>query len=410
MKRITLIVGGMALLLLLISCSKKPETSQNMPIVEGAKIETVQPTSVDDYYEAVGTVRARNSSVVAARIMGTIVALHVREGDTVRAGQTLIEIESREAGIQVQKAQAGVREATDALDEVDRNIRAAESAREAARANEKLANTTFNRYQTLFARRSVSPQEFDEVRAKLEVASAERERAERLLQATTARRKQVLARIDQAKADVSNARVYVSYARLTSPINGIVVSKQTDVGYLATPGAPLLTIENSSRYQLEVSVEESRLGTIHLHDQAELQIEALGNTQLSGSVEEIVPAADPNSRSYIVKVGLPNVADAPLRSGVYGKARFISGQRQALAIPKTAISQRGQLTGVFVVDQSGLARLRLIKTGKEFGERVEVLSGLNTGEQVVMEGPATIQDGTRVREAAPVKRPPIAMR
>jgi multidrug efflux pump subunit AcrA (membrane-fusion protein) len=400
----------MALLLLLISCSKKPETSQNMPIVEGAKIETVQPTSVDDYYEAVGTVRARNSSVVAARIMGTIVALHVREGDTVRAGQTLIEIETREAGIQVQKAQAGVRETQDALDEVDRNIRAAESAREAARANEKLANTTFNRYQTLFARRSVSPQEFDEVRAKLEVASAERERAERLLQATTARRKQVLARIDQAKADVSNARVYVSYARLTSPINGIVVSKQTDVGYLATPGAPLLTIENSSRYQLEVSVEESRLGTIHLHDQAELQIEALGNTQLSGSVEEIVPAADPNSRSYIVKVGLPNVADAPLRSGVYGKARFISGQRQALAIPKTAISQRGQLTGVFVVDQSGLARLRLIKTGKEFGERVEVLSGLNTGEQVVMEGPATIQDGTRVREAAPVKRPPIATR
>jgi len=410
MKRITLIVGGMALLLLLISCSKKPETSQNMPIVEGAKIETVQPTSVDDYYEAVGTVRARNSSVVAARIMGTIVALHVREGDTVRAGQTLIEIESREAGIQVQKAQAGVRETQDALDEVDRNIRAAESAREAARANEKLANTTFNRYQTLFARRSVSPQEFDEVRAKLEVASAERERAERLLQATTARRKQVLARIDQAKADVSNARVYVSYARLTSPINGIVVSKQTDVGYLATPGAPLLTIENSSRYQLEVSVEESRLGTIHLHDQAELQIEALGNTQLSGSVEEIVPAADPNSRSYIVKVGLPNVADAPLRSGVYGKARFISGQRQALAIPKTAISQRGQLTGVFVVDQSGLARLRLIKTGKEFGERVEVLSGLNTGEQVVMEGPATIQDGTRVREAAPAKGSPVAAR
>lgn len=410
MKRIILIVGGMALLLQLISCSKKPETSQQMPVVEGAKIETVQPTSVDDYYEAVGTVRARNSSVVAARIMGSIVALHVREGDTVRAGQTLIEIESREAGIQVQKAQAGVREATDALDEVDRNIHAAESAREAARANEKLANTTFNRYQTLFARRSVSPQEFDEVRTKLEVASAERERAERLLQATKAQQKQVLARIDQAKADVSNARVYVGYAKLTSPINGIVTSKQTDVGYLATPGVPLLTIEDNSRYQLEVAVEESRLGTIHLHDQAQLQIEALGNTELIGSVEEIVPAADPNSRSYIVKVGVPNLAGVQLRSGVYGKARFISGQREALAIPKTAISQRGQLTGVFVVDQSGLARLRLIKTGRAFGDNVEILSGLNLGEQIVIEGPATIQDGTRVREAAPVKGPPVATR
>jgi len=410
MKRITLIVGAMTLLLLLVSCSKKPETSQNLPIVQGAKIETVQPTSVDDYYEAVGTVRARNSSVVAARIMGNVVALHVREGDTVRAGQTLIEIESREAGIQVQRAQAGVREATDALDEADRNIRAAESAREAARANEKLANTTFNRYQTLFARRSVSPQEFDEVRTKLEIASAESERAERFLQATNARQKQVLARIDQAKSDVSNARVYVGYAKLTSPINGIVVSKQTDVGYLATPGAPLLTIENNSRYQLEVSVEESRLGTIHPGDQAQLEIEALGDKELSGSVEEIVPAADPNSRSYIVKLSVPSVAGVQLRSGLYGKARFLSGQRQALAIPKTAITQRGQLTGVFIVDQSGLARLRLIKTGRAFGERVEILSGLNAGEEVLIEGPPTIQDGTRVREAAPVKGPPIATR
>jgi multidrug efflux pump subunit AcrA (membrane-fusion protein) len=400
----------MLLLLLLISCSKKTETSQNLPIVQGAKIETVQPTSVDDYYEAVGTVRARNSSVVAARIMGNVVALHVREGDTVRAGQTLIEIESREAGIQVQRAQAGVREATDALDEADRNIRAAESAREAARANEKLATTTFNRYQTLFARRSVSPQEFDEVRAKLEVASAESERAERFLQATKAKQKQVLARLDQAKSDVSNARVYVGYAKLTSPINGVVVSKQTDVGYLATPGTPLLTIENNSRYQLEVSVEESRLGTIHPGDRAQLEIEALGNKELSGSVEEIVPAADPNSRSYIVKLGVPNVAGAHLRSGLYGKARFISGQRQALAIPKTAINQRGQLTGVFIVDQSGLARLRLIKTGRAFGERVEILSGLNAGEEVLIEGPPTIQDGTRVREAAPAKGPPIATR
>jgi multidrug efflux pump subunit AcrA (membrane-fusion protein) len=408
MKRIILTVGGMVLLLLLISCSTKPETSPQLPIVQGAKIETVQPTSVDDYYEAVGTVRARNSSVVAARIMGSIVALHVREGDTVRAGQILIEIESREAGIQVQKTQAGVREATETLDEVDRNIRAAESAREAARANERLASTTFNRYQTLFARRSVSPQEFDEVRAKLEVASAERERAERLLQATTAKRKQALARIDQARADVSNARVNVSYAKLTSPINGIVTSRQTDVGHLATPGAPLLTIEENSRYQLEVAVEESRLGTIHLGEQAQLQIEALGTKELSGAVEEIVPASDPNSRSYIVKVGVPNLAGVQLRSGVYGKARFVSGQRQALAIPKTAISQRGQLTGVFVVDQSGLARLRLIKTGRAFGDNVEILSGLNAGEQIVIEGPATIQDGARVREA--VKGPPVATR
>ena len=178
-----------------------------------------------------------------------------------------------------------------------------------------------------------------------EISSKRRkERAERLLQATTAKRKQALARIDQAKADVSNARLrWLCKAHFANQWHRS--SKQTDVGYLAIR-TPLLTIEDNSRYQLEVAVEESRLGTIHLHDQAQLQIEALGNTELIGSVEEIVPASDPNSRSYIVKVGVPNLAGVQLQSGVYGKARFISGQRQTLAIPKTAISQRGQLTGV----------------------------------------------------------------
>jgi len=167
---------------------------------------------------------------------------------------------------------------------------------------------------------------------------------------------------------------------------------------MATPGAPLLSIENDSDYQLEVSVEESQLSKINLHDQARVEIEALGNKELTCSVAEIVPASDPNSRSYIVKVGLPNGAGLQLRSGLYGKARFISGQRQALTIPQTAVSQRGQLVGVFVVDQSGIARLRLIKTGKSFGERVEVLSGLKGGEQIVIDTGAAIQDGTRVRD------------
>jgi multidrug efflux system membrane fusion protein len=397
MNRIALITFTL-LLVLALSCSKKPETSQPAPIIQGVKIETVRASAVDDYYEAVGTVRAKNSSVVAARIMGNIINVRVREGDRVRAGQTLIEIENRDSGVQIQKAQAGVREGQGAQDEVQRNIRAAESARRAAQANESLASTTFNRYQQLFERQSVSPQEFDEVRTKLEVAKAENERADRMLQATRAKQSQVLARIDQAKADISSARIYAGYARLSSPINGVVVSKQADVGSMAMPGAALLTIENDSHYQLEVSVEESQLNKIHLHDQVRVAIEALGSQEVTCSVEEIVPAADATSRSYIVKLSLPNATGQQLRSGIYGKARFVTGARQVLSVPQKAITQNGQLVSVFVVDHSGVARLRLIKTGNSFGERVEILSGLNDGEQVVSEIFAQIKDGTRVRE------------
>jgi multidrug efflux pump subunit AcrA (membrane-fusion protein) len=394
MKRISFVILSVALA---VACSKKPEPAQPPPIVSGLKIEAVQPSLVDDYYEAVGTVRAKNGSVVAAKIMGNVVAFHVREGDTVRAGQVLVEIENRDAGIQLQKTRAGVRESQDSLEEVESSIRAAESARAAARANETLTQATFNRYEMLFERRSVSPQEFDEVRARYEIAKAESERADRMLQVAKARHNQVQARIDQAKADVATAQVYIGYSRITAPINGVVVSKHADVGSMAMPGTPLLTIENSSRYQLEASVVESQLAKIGLHDQVRVVIEALGEKEVEGTVDEIVPAADPASRSFVVKVALTNVSGAQLRSGLYGKARFVTGQRKILAIPQVAMTQQGQLTAVFVVDQSGVARLRLIKAGKAFGDRVEVLSGLTEGEQIVSDGVTTVKDGTRVR-------------
>jgi multidrug efflux pump subunit AcrA (membrane-fusion protein) len=385
---------------MVISCSRKAEPEPAAAILSGVKIETLKSSLVDDYYEAVGTVKAKNTSVVAAKVMGNIVAMQVREGDAVRAGQTLLEIDNRDAGIQLQKTQAVVREIQDSLEEVEGSIRAAEAARVAAQANETLAKTTLKRYEVLFERRSVSPQEFDEVRTKYEVARAESEGAHRLLQAAIARRKLMRARVDQAKADVANARVHVGYSRITAPIDGVVVSRQADVGYMATPGVPLLTIENNSHYQLHASVQESQLGKIHLHDQAQVTLEALGNKELSGTVEEIVPAADPATRSYIVKIGLLNVDGTQLRSGLYGKTRFIIGQRKALAVPQAAVTQQGQLVGIFVVDQSGMARLRLVKTGRVAGDYVEVLSGLNEGEEIISAGTAALRDGSRVREVS----------
>jgi RND family efflux transporter MFP subunit len=209
-----------------------------------------------------------------------------------------------------------------------------------------------------------------------------------------AKKRQALAQIDQAKADVANAQVFVSYARITSPISGVVVAKHTEVGSTATPGAPLLTIEDGSRYRLEVAVEESQLGKIGMGQQARVRIDALGADDLEGGVSEITPAADPMSRSYTVKIDLP--ARQGLRSGLYGVARFTSGRKQAILIPQKAVAQRGQLAGVFVVDDAGVARLRLIKTGKAYGENVEALSGLSDGERIVVDGVANVRDGVKI--------------
>ncbi|HEX6187463.1 MAG TPA: efflux RND transporter periplasmic adaptor subunit [Pyrinomonadaceae bacterium] len=386
------------------SCARKQEPAAiSANTVQGVKIETVAKQTVEESYEAVGTVRAKNTSVVSSKVMGSIVAMKVREGDTVRAGQVLVEIDSRDARIQTQKSGAGLVETRGGLDEVERNIKAAESSQAAAEANRQLANSTYRRYQQLLERQSISPQEFDEVRARREVADAEAERADRMLQSLVARRRQALARIDQAKADVASSQVYSSYSRIAAPISGIIVSKQADVGYMAAPGAPLLTIESGSEYRLEAAVQESQINQIHLRDQVQVQIDALGQQELAGTVVEIVPAADPTSRTYLVKISiaLPGGNQQIIRSGLYGKARFITGQTQAMTIPQKAIVVRGQLTSVYVVDPSGIARMRLVQTGKTYSDRVEVLSGLIAGEHVVVDGVAALHDGSRVRDAAP---------
>jgi multidrug efflux pump subunit AcrA (membrane-fusion protein) len=378
------------------SCGKNQEVAaENPPVAKGARVERVSESPVEDYYEATGTVRSKTMTVLSSKIMGTVISLRAREGDKVSAGQALIEIDNRDANAQLQKAGAGLRQAQEGLAEVEQATAAAKSAQAAADANKRLADSTYARYQALFERKSISPQEFDEAKAKRETAEAESRRAADTLKMLAAKERQALAQIDQAKADVANAQIFVSYARIASPITGVVVAKHTEVGSTATPGTPLLMIEDGSRYRLEVAVEESQLGKIRMGQRARLRIDALGADDPEGCVSEITPAADPMSRSYTVKIDLP--ARQPLRSGLYGVARFASGQRQAILIPRKSVTQRGQLAGVFVVDDAGVARLRLIQTGKTYGENVEALSGLNGGERIVVDGVADVKDGARIQ-------------
>jgi RND family efflux transporter MFP subunit len=312
-----------------------------------------------------------------------------------------VEIDNREAAAQLQRAQAGFREAQEKLRETERFIQANESAKIAAEAEQSLAASTFNRYQALLERKSVSQQEFDEVQARYRAKTAEVERAKEMLMSLQAKKEQTLARIDQAKAEISQAQISVDYGRILSPLQGVVTQKQAEVGVLAAPGAPLLTLEDDARYRLEATVEESKLGKIRLGDSVRVIIDALGDQEMTGRVGEVQPTADPASRSSVVKIDLPEsmIKKAPgriLRSGLYGKARFAVGKKEIITIPHKAIFQRGQLLQVFVVDSSQVARLRLIKTGKIYGGRIEVLSGLGEGEKIIVEGLERVNDGNRV--------------
>ena len=172
----------------------------------------------------------------------------------------------------------------------------------------------------------------------------------------------------------------------------MVTAKSVEPGNLAAPGAPLLTIEREGAYRLEASVDESRLPFVKTGQAVEVALDAL-DRRLAARVSEIVPAVDAASRAYIVKIDLPAMPN--LRSGMFGRAWFPMGARQAVTVPAAAVMDRGQLQSVFVVED-GCARNRLVTTGKREADALEVLSGLSAGEKVVSPAASGVADGARV--------------
>jgi multidrug efflux pump subunit AcrA (membrane-fusion protein) len=365
----------------------QPSASARAPVP--VAVEVVESRDVREAVEAVGTVRSHKQSALSSRIVAVVRAVHVREGDRAAAGQTLVELDDRDVAAQLRHAEAAVAETLAARDETIHAIAAADSAVEAAVAEQELARATWTRYKRLVDDGLVAAQQYDEVAARYRVASAEAVRARETRASLLARRAQAQAAVARAEADRDNARIAVGYATITAPAAVVVVAKSVEVGNLASPGSVLLTVEEE-RYRLEATVQESDLRRLALGAKAAVTIDALGRVATTGTVGEIVPAADPLSRTFIVKIDLPGLAG--LKSGLYGRARFDVGRRRALTVPRTAITERGQLEAVFVVGDDALAGLRLVKTGRPDGDRVEILAGLSAGERVIVEGVERLAD------------------
>lgn len=344
----------LALATTLVGCSNQRGTVSAAPeIVSNISVTPVQVANIPDVVEAVGTLRASETSQLAAQMMGNLVEVRVHDGDRIQRGQVLAVIDDAQP-------RAALDRATAAELGSQQEIAASDS-------DFALAEATFKRYQTLYDRKSVSPQEFDEIRARY--------------QATQSRRETARAAQAQAKAALQQARTALGYTRILAPFNGIVTEKKTDVGTFVSPGMLIFTVEDPRRYRLEAAVNETDLRYVRKGQQVPVLIDALDGRELKGKVAEIVPTADPTSRSFMVKIELPS--GPALRSGLFGRAQFVCGERHALLVPRAAVVERGQLQGVYVLDQNKVAGLRYITMGKPSLNNVEVLAGLQPGETLV---------------------------
>ncbi|MBI2435513.1 MAG: efflux RND transporter periplasmic adaptor subunit, partial [Candidatus Hydrogenedentes bacterium] len=346
-----------------------------------AQVVTVQASDIAASYEAVGTVRAKVSSVLQSKVTGYVSAVQVKEGDAVTAGQVLVELDNREAAAELRRAESALQEAQQARREVDSAVQAAVQAKNAAEAGASIAQTTFKRYKALAEKEVVSRQAFDEASARWTAAAAEAARAGEMVTSSHARRSEADARVAQAEAALVGAQTMQSYSAIVAPFAGVITRKMVEVGNLAAPGAPLLEMEDPRQYRLEALVDEANAHGVVPGVRVKVMLDAPEAQELDGTVAELVTAADPASRTFLVKVDLP--AGVAARSGTFGRAQFAGSGKACLTAPASAVVERGQLSGVFVVAQDGVARWRIITVGKRFGEAVEVLSGLEAGERIV---------------------------
>jgi len=322
--------------LLLAGCRKEQLPAPEPLPVATVRVQRIEAKPHVATEDVVGTVRPKLQSVIEAKISGQIEKMLVVPGQQVKTGEVLVQLNVREI-------QAKLDEALPVLEQAESDLR---------------------RYSTLIEKRVVTQQEFDAVQTRARVA----------------------------KATVTEARTNLAYATITAPFDGVITRKLADVGDLASPGKPLLEMQDTKSLRLEADVPEALIGGVEMGAKFASQIEAQPNP-IEGVISEIAPAADPNSRTFVVKLDLP--PSPGLRAGQFGRVAIPVSETPVLRVPVSAVIQRGQMELIFVVaDQR--AHLRLVKTGKRVGDEVELISGVDPAEQVVVDGASTLVDGQPV--------------
>lgn len=344
----------LAATLSVLGCSSRKERVQHQPEVISLPLKAVAAAKLPNTFTVTGTVQASETAQLSAQMMGNITSILVREGDAVKRGQVLATIDSAQAMAGLQRAQAAER--------------AAQQEAAAAESERVLADSTLHRYETLYQRKSISPQEFDEIKARSQSASARSNAAQ--------------ANLAQSKAVVEQASTAFNYSKVRAPFDGLVTERRVDPGVLASPGMPILTMESAGRYRFLMSVDEKYISSLKLGESVPVSLDAIGATPMNGKVTQIVSSADPGTRTFLVKIDLPS--SPVLRSGLYGHATFTHGERDIIAIDKSSVVSRGALKGVYVLANDKVASLRYVTTGEDVGNQVEILSGLSANEVIVL--------------------------
>lgn len=347
----------------LAACSgneTKQPIQQEAPVV--VQISNAGSTAAAGMIEASGQVEAIRSANISTRVMGYITSIQVKAGDKVRAGQVLFSVNSSD--VQAKKAQ------TDAM------ITQAEAALQSAQKD-------YDRYTALFKQQSASAKELDGMTLQYQSAKAN---------------------VAAARAMRSEVTSQLAYTTVVAPFSGTVTQKLAEAGSMATPGMPVLTIEQEGGLQVSASIPESQIASVKTGDDATMTIES-ANKKITGKVTQVNPSSQFTGGQYIVKIAVPSADSKQLYAGMYvhiqlaakNNAGAKASDSANVMIPVKALINRDQLTGVYTVSSQNTALLRWLRLGPVSGDQVEVLSGLAKNEPFIVSAEGKLYNGVPVK-------------
>lgn len=342
------------------------DTTQNeIPVQHTARVESRQITQI---YEAVGTIRPLTESVIESQVSGQILKVNVVPGARVKTGQILVLLDTRQLNTRLEQAKQGLAFAINTLNQTQKSI-------DEAKAGQDQASAAYMRTKTLYEKEVVTSQQMEIDRAAFLQAKARHEKNLDAFQAAKSN-------LRQARAVVKEARIGLDYASIKAPASGVVVERRIDPGDQAVPGKPLLIVQTSGSLRLEAHVREGLIRKIIQGNLYEVGIETL-ETNMTATIEEIAPYANPETRTFLVKAALPETPG--IYPGMFGRLLIPVKTEETLLIPQAAVIRVGHLEMVNIQSQNNQdQKVRYhsvyIKTGKILGAEIEVLSGLTGTE------------------------------
>lgn len=346
------IIATLASTIILTSCGG--DDKAKMPTRDAVKVTTEQIQKTEQFVEHQfsGKVKADDKTVLSTKIIGQISEILVKEGDKVTKGQLLVKIKSNDLVAKQSTATSGVKAAKAHMDNTAKN---------------------YTRIQHLHAKGSATDKELDDMSVVNEAA---------------------IAGYNEAKHHLAEINDYLSYANLKSPINGFVAEKMINVGDMAKPGFPVLVLESLTELKIQLNVPEFEISKFELNDNVSITVDFAELKNAKGNVDRIIPSSSSGQFKVIVSL---NEKNSLLKPGMFARVDLLKEKENMLLVNKSTLVIKGQLTGVYTVNQQGEAMLRWIRIGKDFGDKVEVLSGLIAGEQLIISSTSKLTDGIQVK-------------